>query len=294
MDSAYDAKPIHEYSRKLGHVPIIDANPRRDAAAQAELQAEEKRGQLLGLETAEEVRFHERTTVERVNARLKRRIRGADGARAGQRQGDVPFDVRRPGADGRPDPATDHIGRAEPLRKQKYYGAQRAPQSRRVEKREFQGLGAGKAQVCIAKYSVRLKLLLRGRIGRGILQEAQVFGFFQAVLRYQCQGLVGFLHLWLVSLNTMKGFVKVSNQILGLGLTSVFDLSVVIHHDVIGFRKRGNLLCFQLQRGCRHLGEYNLVVLAIHRFLDGAPDLPTLNFGNGFLVSSPVHAIANS
>jgi len=30
MDSAYDAKPIHEYSRRLGHVPIIDANPRRD------------------------------------------------------------------------------------------------------------------------------------------------------------------------------------------------------------------------------------------------------------------------
>jgi hypothetical protein len=27
MDSAYDAKPIHEYSRSLGHVPIIDANP---------------------------------------------------------------------------------------------------------------------------------------------------------------------------------------------------------------------------------------------------------------------------
>jgi hypothetical protein len=71
MDSAYDAKPIHEYRRKLGHVPIIDAHPRRDAAAQAELQAEEKRGQLLGLETAEEVRFHERTTVEGVNARLK-------------------------------------------------------------------------------------------------------------------------------------------------------------------------------------------------------------------------------
>src|ERR1019366_1328232 len=79
---------------------------------------------------------------------IERRIRGADGARAGQRQGDVPFDVRRPGADGRPDPATDHIGRAEPLRKEKYYGAQRVPQSRRVEKREFQGLGAGKAQVC--------------------------------------------------------------------------------------------------------------------------------------------------
>lgn len=71
MDSAYDAKPIHEYSRSLGHVPIIDANPRRDTAAKAEKSAEEKRRQLLGYKTAEDVRFNERTTVERVNARLK-------------------------------------------------------------------------------------------------------------------------------------------------------------------------------------------------------------------------------
>jgi len=71
MDSAYDAKPIHEYSRSLGHVPIINANPRRDTAAKAEKSAEEKRRQLLGYKTAEDVRFNERTTVERVNARLK-------------------------------------------------------------------------------------------------------------------------------------------------------------------------------------------------------------------------------
>jgi hypothetical protein len=71
MDSAYDAEPIHAYSRSLGHVPIIDTNPRRDTAAQAEKQAEGKRRELLGYETAEDVRFNERTTVERVNARLK-------------------------------------------------------------------------------------------------------------------------------------------------------------------------------------------------------------------------------
>src|SRR6202789_325927 len=71
MDSAYDAEPLREYSRGLGHVPLIDANPRRDTARKAELQAEEKRRQLLGCETAEDVRFHERTTVERVNGRLK-------------------------------------------------------------------------------------------------------------------------------------------------------------------------------------------------------------------------------
>ena len=71
MDSAYDAEAVRKHSCGLGHVPIIDANPRRDTARRAELQAEEKRRKLLHLQTAEEVRFHERTTVERVNGRLK-------------------------------------------------------------------------------------------------------------------------------------------------------------------------------------------------------------------------------
>src|SRR5450759_1138300 len=71
MDSAYDAQAIHEHSRSLGHVPIIDANPRRDRARKAELQEEEKRRRLLGHSPAEEMRYRERTTVERVNARLK-------------------------------------------------------------------------------------------------------------------------------------------------------------------------------------------------------------------------------
>lgn len=71
MDSAYDAEPLRERSRSLGHVPIIDVNPRRDTARKAELQAEESRRQRLHCEAAEDVRFHERTTVERVNGRLK-------------------------------------------------------------------------------------------------------------------------------------------------------------------------------------------------------------------------------
>jgi hypothetical protein len=71
MDSAYDAEAVREHSRSLGHVAIIDANPRRDTARKAELQAEEKRRKLLHCESAEDVRFHERTTVERVNGRLK-------------------------------------------------------------------------------------------------------------------------------------------------------------------------------------------------------------------------------
>ncbi len=32
MDSAYDAEPIYEMSKALGHVPIIDKNPRRGDA----------------------------------------------------------------------------------------------------------------------------------------------------------------------------------------------------------------------------------------------------------------------
>ena len=71
MDSAYDAAAIHEYSRSLGHIPLIDVHPRRDAALKEELQAEEKRCKLLNFNYAEDVHYGERTTVERENARLK-------------------------------------------------------------------------------------------------------------------------------------------------------------------------------------------------------------------------------
>jgi hypothetical protein len=71
MDSAYDVRLIHEQIRGLGHIPIIDAHPRRDAEQKAELQAEAKRQKLLNFDYAEDVRYRERTTVERVNARLK-------------------------------------------------------------------------------------------------------------------------------------------------------------------------------------------------------------------------------
>jgi hypothetical protein len=71
MDSAYDAEPIHQYSRNLGHIPIIDAHPRRDQERKAELEAEQKRQSILGFRFAEDIRFNERSTAERVNARLK-------------------------------------------------------------------------------------------------------------------------------------------------------------------------------------------------------------------------------
>ena len=71
MDSAYDAPIIREHSRSLGHVPIIDINPRRNTTLREELRAEARRLELLHFERPEDRRYKERTTVERVYARLK-------------------------------------------------------------------------------------------------------------------------------------------------------------------------------------------------------------------------------
>jgi transposase len=71
MDSAYDVPGILSYSRSLKHVPLVDKNPRRDKALAEELEAEAQRQRLLNLKTAEDVRYNERTTAERANARLK-------------------------------------------------------------------------------------------------------------------------------------------------------------------------------------------------------------------------------
>lgn len=62
MDSAYDAKPIWDVSRSLGHVPIIDRNPRR--------------GEALPMAPAEALRYRERTASERLNGRLKEEFGG--------------------------------------------------------------------------------------------------------------------------------------------------------------------------------------------------------------------------
>jgi hypothetical protein len=63
MDAAYDAKPIHEMSRSLGHVPIIDRNGRGR--------------EVIPLAPHEAVRYRERTVAERFNSRLKGEF-GAD------------------------------------------------------------------------------------------------------------------------------------------------------------------------------------------------------------------------
>lgn len=56
-DSAYDAPEIHEFSRSLGHVPVIDPNQRRGAATE--------------LDPAKKIRFRGRTVVERTNSEIK-------------------------------------------------------------------------------------------------------------------------------------------------------------------------------------------------------------------------------
>jgi hypothetical protein len=69
MDAAYDAQAIHNYSRSLGHVPIIEPV---------------QRGDWIPLDPAQRQRFGQRCANERVNGRLKDffggrtvRVRGA-------------------------------------------------------------------------------------------------------------------------------------------------------------------------------------------------------------------------
>ncbi|MBF0496001.1 MAG: transposase, partial [Deltaproteobacteria bacterium] len=71
MDSAYDARIIKEHSCTLGHIPIIDINPRSDARLKEELESEHKRQKIINFIMPENIRYRERTTVERVNGRVK-------------------------------------------------------------------------------------------------------------------------------------------------------------------------------------------------------------------------------
>jgi Transposase DDE domain/Transposase domain (DUF772) len=57
MDAAYCSTELRDHSRSLGHVPLIDHNPRR--------------GEKIAFAPAEAIRYHERTAAERSNARLK-------------------------------------------------------------------------------------------------------------------------------------------------------------------------------------------------------------------------------
>ena len=71
MDAAYDAREIHAISERLGHVPIIDTNPRRDKALKEARNREARARRAAGHVEARTVRYRIRTVVERTNARLK-------------------------------------------------------------------------------------------------------------------------------------------------------------------------------------------------------------------------------
>lgn len=70
MDAAYDSPLIKQHSESLGHIPLIDENP-RNKERKAEIEAEQKRHRKAGYKQAEAIRYNERSTVERVNGRLK-------------------------------------------------------------------------------------------------------------------------------------------------------------------------------------------------------------------------------
>jgi hypothetical protein len=83
MDSAYDAPEIYAASRALGHVPIVDPKPKRGTKAEHAAEAQAKR--RANYQLAEERRYDERTSSERVNGSLKDnygacdvRVRGHD------------------------------------------------------------------------------------------------------------------------------------------------------------------------------------------------------------------------
>ena len=57
MDAAYCSTELREHSKSLGHVPLIDHNPRR--------------GEKIEFDPAQAIRYNERTVAERSNARLK-------------------------------------------------------------------------------------------------------------------------------------------------------------------------------------------------------------------------------
>jgi len=58
MDAAYDAPEIHAFNQRLGHVPIIDHDPRRG-------------GVKKQMDPPEKHRYKERSSAERVNSNLK-------------------------------------------------------------------------------------------------------------------------------------------------------------------------------------------------------------------------------
>ena len=91
----YDAAPIHDRSRALGHEPIVDRNFRADQEARAEWSREVERMKLIHMPDFDDVIYdflfhHGRTRSE---CSVERRVRRHVSPRPGRAQGQMPSDV---------------------------------------------------------------------------------------------------------------------------------------------------------------------------------------------------------
>ena len=112
MDAAYDAAPIADHSRALGHMPVIDFNCRSDTDSKAAREAESKRRALINMPDPDDVLDNFRTMAERINARLKDefggrflRVRGTVKARCHLMFGVLALTVDQILRTARPEPA---------------------------------------------------------------------------------------------------------------------------------------------------------------------------------------------
>jgi hypothetical protein len=85
MDAGYCGLDLHEHCRTLGHVPLIDHNPRG--------------GEKIEFEPPDAVRCNERSVAGRMNVRLKDEFGGRNVwvLGMGSSQGQESSDVRHPG-----------------------------------------------------------------------------------------------------------------------------------------------------------------------------------------------------
>jgi hypothetical protein len=76
MDSAYDDENIREASTALGHIAIIDINPRRDVDLAILIKDENKAKRVINHPFAEDIRYRQRSSAERINSQLKDNLGG--------------------------------------------------------------------------------------------------------------------------------------------------------------------------------------------------------------------------
>lgn len=71
MDAAYCVSAIKKHSLRLGHVPIIDLNPRGNKDLKKEMEQEKKAQKFLNWKPPPLERYKQRSSAERVNSQLK-------------------------------------------------------------------------------------------------------------------------------------------------------------------------------------------------------------------------------